>query len=462
MMKRILPIVLFFSCIVACEKKNENTDAKSSIACSVSGYAQKGQFVKGSQITAFALDYDLIATGESFPANVSDDMGSFALSGKSAAPFLDIRVNGYYFNELTGNISGNQLCLEALVESTENNANLNLLTTVIKSRVKRLIAEGQTFAESNKQAQQELLASFDITDDIGNFYDMDITKGSESDAILLAFTCMMQNNRDAVGVSTLIQEIASDLEDDGRLSTECLQKVISGKDDIDIIKVIKNLDKFYKDKNMPNADIPRFYGYLNRELNKDFVIYGGLAHPVTPGSSDSYETHILSRVPFGVEVDCDWIAVSAPEHVAGPYYTMNSSVEQNRTEAERVGHILYKDKSGGILYTEEIKRSVYEPPMLELCLDFSAGTTKATISESEPFAPKVGDKALVFRKEYIVERVAGQCAYLNVPFFEFYGVLYPAESISEWTREDNGGGIRLNYTQLRSLPMISAAFIPGS
>ena len=208
MMKHILPIIFFFFCLTACEKKNGNKDVKSPSVCSLSGYAQKGQFVKGSQITAFVLDSDLIATGESFPANVSDDKGSFSISGKSAAQFLDIRVNGYYFNELTGNISGNQLWLEALVEFTENNANLNLLTTVIKPRVKRLIAEGKSFTESNKQAQQELLASFDITDDTSNFYDMDITKGSESDAVLLAFTCMAQNGRDAVGVSALVQEIA--------------------------------------------------------------------------------------------------------------------------------------------------------------------------------------------------------------------------------------------------------------
>ncbi len=436
MMKHILPIIFFFFCLTACEKKNGNTDVKSPSVCSLSGYAQKGQFVKGSQITAFVLDSDLIATGESFPANVSDDKGSFSISGKSAAQFLDIRVNGYYFNELTGNISGNQLWLEALVEFTENNANLNLLTTVIKPRVKRLIAEGQSFTESNKQAQQELLASFDITDDTSNFYDMDITKGSESDAVLLAFTCMVQNGRDAVGVSALVQEIASDLEDDGRLSAECRQKVVSSKDDIDIIRVIRNLDKFYAEKNMPDADIPRFYGYLNRELNKDFVIYGGLAYPVLPGSSGVYETHILSQVPFYVEVDCDWITVSTPEHVAGPYYTMNSSVEQNRTETERIGHIIYKDKHGNILYSEEIRCSVYEPPMLDLCLDFSECNTKTTLSYSDPFYPKVGDKALVLRKEYMIENVCGQCAYVNVPFFEFYDVLYPAESIDEWMLDD--------------------------
>ena len=140
-MKKYFLVALAILTLAACEK---NPDAESSTPKdrTLSGFAQKGQFVKGSQVTAFAVGSDLVATGESFPANISDDLGAFSIAGKTAAPFFDLRAEGYYFNEMTGATSSNPLYLEAFMKSDDSKANINLMTTAIRPRVKKLIKDG--------------------------------------------------------------------------------------------------------------------------------------------------------------------------------------------------------------------------------------------------------------------------------------------------------------------------------
>ena len=135
-------------------------NAESLRECSIRGYAQKGQFVKGSQVTAFALDLDLVATGESFPASISDDLGSFGVSGKTGAPYFDLRAEGYYFNEMEGVVSSSPIYLEAIVRSDDTVVNINLMTTAIYPRVKHLIKNGKTYESAVIQAQNEFLGEY--------------------------------------------------------------------------------------------------------------------------------------------------------------------------------------------------------------------------------------------------------------------------------------------------------------
>ena len=96
-MKKIFLLALAVVAL-ACTKDPNGEDGTPKDR-SIHGYAQKGQFVKGSQVTAFAIGKDLIATGESFPANISDDLGAFSISGKTGSPYLELRAEGYYFND---------------------------------------------------------------------------------------------------------------------------------------------------------------------------------------------------------------------------------------------------------------------------------------------------------------------------------------------------------------------------
>ena len=105
-MKRDLTIfvtVFIATCLLGCTQPINQDNTPKEI--SVQGFAQKGQFVKRSQVTAFALTEKGVATGSSYPANISDNLGSFSLNITTTAPLLEFRAEGYYFNEITTAIS---------------------------------------------------------------------------------------------------------------------------------------------------------------------------------------------------------------------------------------------------------------------------------------------------------------------------------------------------------------------
>ncbi len=135
-------MLLFFVLFTACEKEEGK---ETVLDRTISGFAQKGQFIKGSNITIYALDKDLSATGESYPSTIKNDLGEFSISAKVTAPYLELKAEGYYFIENTGNLSEAPIYLNALVSSTQQKVNVNLLTTITNGRIKKLIHEGKSF-----------------------------------------------------------------------------------------------------------------------------------------------------------------------------------------------------------------------------------------------------------------------------------------------------------------------------
>ena len=71
----------------------------------IAGVVQKGPFVRGSAVTVQSLDDQLAPTGQSFDVPTSDDLGDFALPVHATSQYVEVIANGYYFDELTG-----QLC----------------------------------------------------------------------------------------------------------------------------------------------------------------------------------------------------------------------------------------------------------------------------------------------------------------------------------------------------------------
>ena len=138
LLSRIL-VAVFALIVASC-----SPDVHDSMLVSISGSAQKGPFTNGSQLTAFGLNHKLVASGKSFPGSITDDMGNFQISGEHEDPFLELRAEGYYFNEITGELDG-PLYLEALLEPSATKANINILTTIIRQRVKELILNGNEY-----------------------------------------------------------------------------------------------------------------------------------------------------------------------------------------------------------------------------------------------------------------------------------------------------------------------------
>lgn len=255
--------------MTSCEDGSLSDDSGKNVSVSISGNVQKGPFVKGSQLTAFTLNENMVPTGNSFPGSITDDMGSFSISGETDAPYLELRAEGYYFNETTGSLDG-PLYLEALVDPSASKVNINVLTTIIKQRVRDLILSGKSYGTAVEQAQNEFVKGFGYDQKLSDFDQMNIAKSSDSDAFLLAVTSVIQTQNSVAEVTALLNQMASDFKD-GSLSETLTTLLIDKSKSVRVADIYSNLVSFYNEKNI-SASIPEFWFFLpERQSDASFV-----------------------------------------------------------------------------------------------------------------------------------------------------------------------------------------------
>lgn len=108
-----------------------------STPIAVSGAVQKGPFLVGSTVLVNKLDAQGRPTDSTVVTEIKDSIGSFSFQTTSAGP-VQIVASGYYFSELTGNVSNGSLTLKALLEvqsTATQTAYVNILTHLINNRV---------------------------------------------------------------------------------------------------------------------------------------------------------------------------------------------------------------------------------------------------------------------------------------------------------------------------------------
>ena len=128
----------------------------------VEGTVQKGPFIVGSTVLINRLDSRGRSTPSTLLTEIDDSIGSFSFETDQTGP-VQIVASGYYFSELTGQISSGVLTLKALYEvrdTTRQIAHVNILTHLINDRVLALISDGSPgLAEAIAQAEDELVAA---------------------------------------------------------------------------------------------------------------------------------------------------------------------------------------------------------------------------------------------------------------------------------------------------------------
>ena len=141
----------------------------------VQGAVQKGPFIVGSIVLINRLDDRGRSTPSTLLAETKDSIGSFSFETSESGP-VQLVASGYYFSELSGQISDGVLTLKALYEvsaSTRQVAHVNILTHLINDRVLDLISDGQpTLREAIAQAEDELVAALSdalVIPDLNNF-----------------------------------------------------------------------------------------------------------------------------------------------------------------------------------------------------------------------------------------------------------------------------------------------------
>ena len=209
----------------------------------LNGSVEKGPFVLGSSITISPVDANGNPTGQQFTTQTFNDMGEFSVNFE-ASGFVSLEGTGFYYNEVTGDLSGANLTLRAFYEIVADgvqNAHLNLLTHLTYNRVKNLVQGGKPIAEAIAQAENELVAALPIGPATFTLDDpaIELTlQGGDTleNAYLFAVSAVLahaarlrsRGSPDAA-LQELINGISADLATDGEISASTVQALVDAQ-----------------------------------------------------------------------------------------------------------------------------------------------------------------------------------------------------------------------------------------
>lgn len=211
---------LFFlmAFIAGCEDE-KNKEIFTPKVYKVTGNVEKGPFVNGSKITAQALDENYNLTGEVYQGIVVEDDGSFNLGEiKLNSPYVLLTADGYYFNEVYGELSKGQISMQSLVNLTENKqANINVFTHLKAQRMMQLLKNsGVAFNEADKQVQKEVLKSFGLEKyaekDVCNF---SIASGTDEAGALIVVSSTLLRERTDAELTEYLAKLSAEFKSEG-------------------------------------------------------------------------------------------------------------------------------------------------------------------------------------------------------------------------------------------------------
>lgn len=275
----------------------------------VAGVSQKGPFVKGSAVTVQGIDCKTMElTGERFDGIVKSDKGDFTVENVSLSSTCAVfEVTGYYLNEISGKKTNSELTLRALTDLTDRkNVNINLLTHLEYERIKYLVTVKKlSFAEAKTQAEREVLASFDISNEVEGFENLNIFESGDGNAALLAVSVLMQADADVAKLEERTNEFSAAIATNGSWDNEEAKTEIadwvrdaeaSGK--IEMIR--KNVEN-WNESNKVSA-FEKYVEGFGEDLSRDSYL-----NPVTPYDSivDNRDGQVYKTVKIGEQV---WMA----------------------------------------------------------------------------------------------------------------------------------------------------------
>jgi hypothetical protein len=269
-------LIILSAVFLSCKKSEESY--------TFSGKAQKGPFIAGANITINELNENFEQTGKSFSSSTASDDGSFSLNSvELATPYALITVNGFYFDEVSGTVTQSALNLQAIADlSGKNTVNVNALTHVIRTRIEKLIADGNSFEQANQTAKTELLSLFfDVTNLETDFDQLDITQSSEANAALLAFSVMMAGSSANTAVLVeLLTKIRTDFGENGTVNNAALLQQVKINTALLTPFIIRhNMATKYAGLGI-SASIPNFEKYINKFVEKFAeIIYTDYHYP---------------------------------------------------------------------------------------------------------------------------------------------------------------------------------------
>ena len=301
--------------LTSCSKENENEHENENEIVggifSFSGKVHKGPFVTGTTITVNELNESLGQTGKSFTTSITSDDGSFTLSNIEMESSLALLSgNGFYYNEVLGQLSSAQITLQALTDLTnEETVNINVLTHITKARIEKLVSDGMIFSDAKRQAEGEFQDFLGVTEHFNQgFEQMNIASAGDFNAMLLAFSVILQrpsNNLMTIPtlpaeLTWLMSSLSTDFADNGAVDNETLVDTLLYNISLQNQVYIRNRIQNYYSELGQNVEIPDFESYIamfqaaHQVLVADYV-YPDIASPAPEIGPEGAVPNILVK-----------------------------------------------------------------------------------------------------------------------------------------------------------------------
>lgn len=253
--------------VFSCKEDTEPVVVEELTEYDVMGNAQKGPFINGSSVMIYDLDSDFKPTGRTFHIS-TDAKGHFELTDiKLSSDYVQMVADGFYYNEVSGDLSDERIMLKAFVNLAGNSIiNINVFTNLEYERIRYLMAtQTLSYQSAKDQAQNEMLKVFNMENlQIGNAESLDIAKSEEGDAALLAVSAILQGNRSTAELSKLQADMIADMKEDGILNDTVIQSsLISHSKELNLDNIKDNVMNKYKDLGIVLSDVNDFDVHIN-------------------------------------------------------------------------------------------------------------------------------------------------------------------------------------------------------
>lgn len=440
----ILLSFFIFAVFSSCQKDGIVDSVKEPESFSIdkiTGFVQKGPFIIGTSITVSEFDSTLSQTGRNFNTQIISNDGAFVVKNITLNnSIVQIKADGFYFNEVKGAVSENQLTLYAIGDLNDKSTiNVNVLSYLEKDRIENLVESGKSFAEAKRQAQKEVLAIFEIEkENIVNSEHLDISKDGDDNAVLLAASVILQGNRSVAQLSELLAKISLDTSTDGVLDDQKTgSQLINDAKMLDLKAIRSNIDNKYLMLG-EIATIPDFESkVINFITNTKFVFnlkidypiegkYGRSLLSLDDGETIASPAHysLKAILPQGFDLSVrvkqtsentgnSWFygtsftgEVSPYELPTGDVGNMTWTTKKNVTDADN--RISFEGKGSGII---EIFENKSEKPTRIIHFKWDYPKSSGLIF---PASGKFGDNLLSFKDNSVLK--SGQRYSLAIDF----------------------------------------------
>lgn len=355
--KAVVVVTIGMMAMLQSCSSNDDLDGYTPTNFNVGGKVEKGPFVRGTAIQMQPLDADLDETGESFTSTITDNEGTFTFGSKLLkSPYVKLSASGYYFNEVTGELSKGTLALNA-VANLQNAAdvNLNILSHLKYQRVMDLVAkDGKSFKEANNQAQEEVLKTFGLEKyaktDVNHF---SITSGTDEAAALIAVSSLILYNRSEAQITEYLSQLSEEFAEDGNFS--------------ETTKLQIRKDMFSLESKLPQIaeNIKKRYQEMGKEVAvKNLIYYFDWDGDGTAGNEIAPENHPVRLETNNINVPMEGGSYEVKVNTTVPVYLERPSIPgddiyDNSTSVS--GMEIYETGSGSvpsINYTKELKNNI--------------------------------------------------------------------------------------------------------